>query len=274
MAGIDVTTMDLTPKDARSFLETVVRNRSLNQVTVNKYYNDMVSNRWTFAGDPIRFDDDGHMLDGSHRMTALAKCPEDTKITFVVMMGLSPESQFAMDQGRIRQTGAQLQMRGVKNATLVSAGVRLYLAWQQGWLFKDKKVIQEKITTAVIEEWVEHNSQAVDALQPILTTVQRSNCPGSVAYAAALIFADIDLDACAEFFFLLHRGAGFNHPITALDKRLQRIRRERTVLPQKDLLGMLIQTWNAWRNGRELQKFQLPKGGTWTKDTFPVAVER
>lgn len=274
MAGIEVTTMDLTPDDARDFLNSVVRNRKINQTTVNKYRNDMLAHRWAFAGDPIRFNTEMNMIDGSHRMTALSLCPPGMKIPFVVMTGLPDDSQFVMDQGRIRNAGQQLQMRGVKNASLVSAGVRLYLAWRDGWLFKDGKLIQEHITVSVIEDWVERNSNLIAEISSSVGTLRNVEAPGSIAYCAALIFHQIDPVRCEEYFDILQKGSGSaTHPITALDRRLRRTRRERIALPQKELLGMFIQTWNAWRSGREMTKFQLPKGGTWTKDTFPVAAE-
>lgn len=266
------TIQNITPVDARKLLATGQRNRKIVTTAVNRYRNDMANGRWTFAGDPIRFDDAGHLLDGQHRLTALAGLPEGKSIDFLVITGLDPQAQMVMDQGRIRQAGQQLQMKGVRDANLVAAGVRLYLSHRSGFLFRDNHFAAEHITTPYIETWVDENSGAIDWIGSFITSVKGSDAPGRVAYCAALIFTHIDASATRDFFRLLCKGAGgSDHPITVLDKRLQRHRREGIRISDRDTLGMYVQAWNAWRKGRPLTKFQRPRGGTWTVATFPRA---
>ena len=84
-------------------------------------------------------------------------------------------------------------------------------------------------------------------------------------------FLMVDDAATAEFFHLLATGAGREgHPIVALDQLLRNMRRNRQVLPERDVLAYFILAWNAWRDGKPLSRMQGPRGGAWTSDNFPV----
>ena len=260
------------PAEAAAALATMTRNRSISRTVVNRYRNDMAAGRWQFTGESVQFDTDGHLINGQHRATALSEL-EGITIPFLVIRGLPPESQMVMDQVRTRQTGQQLQMRGVRNGTVVAGGVRIYLTHHLGLLFRDSKAAQEAITTAYIEQWVEDNKDVVESLNGLLTDIRNSDAPPSVAYAAALIFWAKNPQATSDFFRTLARGgAGEESPITVLDKRLQRHRREGIKISNRDILGLYIQSWNAWRRGHAFSKFQRPRGGHWTEATFPKAV--
>lgn len=54
-----------------------------------------------------------------------------------------------------------------------------------------------------------------------------------------------------------------------LDKRLQRMRREGLKMPERDYLALFILAWNAWRDGKQMSKFQRPRGGRWSEANFP-----
>lgn len=114
----------VTSTVAEKWLATQRVNRVLNRHTVLAYRRDMIDGRWAFTGDPIRFDVDGCLIDGQHRLTALSLTEGYPKtLEFVVVRGLPPEAQLSMDQGRRRSSGQQLQLTGIKNSTSISAGV-------------------------------------------------------------------------------------------------------------------------------------------------------
>lgn len=261
------------PAEAAEALETTIRNRRMSRIKVNQYRNDMAAGRWQFTGEGIQFDADGHLINGQHRLTALKELDgTPIRVQFLTIRGLPESAQMVMDQGRVRQAGQQLQLRGVKDSNVVAAGVRLYLTYSTGLMFRDKMIAQEAITTAYIEEWVAEHADIVEAVGSIITNVKASDAPGSVAYAAAVIFVRKNPAAAVDFFRLLAKGAGGeSHPITVLDKRLQKHRREGIKISHRDMLGLYIQAWNAWRRGASLTRFQRPRGGNWTEATFPQA---
>lgn len=264
----------IDPAMARRMLKHNTRNRPVSPIAVERYRRDMENGRWIYAGDPIRFDTDGTLLDGQHRLMALAALGDEQGIAlpFLVIRGLATESQTVMDQGRKRSAGQQLALAGIKEYTTVAAGVKIHLVRQTGLLFRDQRMAQTEISTAGIEQWVTANSSVVDGLHAMIRDIRANDAPPSVAYASAIAFWEIDPGLCREFFRLLRAGAGEGHPINSLDKRLQGDRRSKVRVSQREILGMFFQTWNLWREGRRTTRLQRPAGGEYTVESFPKLV--
>lgn len=254
---------------ATRWLTKNTKNRKIRQAVVQRYRTDMESGRWSFAGDPIRFDVHGNLIDGQHRLTALAEL-DGVQLPMLVIRGLPTETQTVMDQGSRRNPGDQLAMKGIRNSNTIAAGIKQYLVWSQGYMFRDTKAAKGAITTPAIEEWVDNNPVAVEQISSLVHLAKQNDAPPSVCVAAAIEFFRIDPEATIEFFTLLSRGAGTEgHPIVTLDKRLQRVRREGVKMPNRDFLALIITAWNAWREGRVMAKFQRPRGGAYNEDNFP-----
>ena len=157
-------TVMVSSQTALRWLDRNVRNRPLSPITVAKYARDMSSGQWLFTADPIRFDIDGNLIDGQHRLAAIAEC-EDLALPMLVVRGLPAETQFKMDQGRRRSTHQQLAMKGVPNATNVAAAVRLYIAWQEGFLFRDNRQLG-MISSPQIEGWLDDHPDELALFTP------------------------------------------------------------------------------------------------------------
>lgn len=253
---------------AKRWLTKNVKNRPLSQAQAERYRQDMASGRWTFAADPIRFAVDGSLIDGQTRLTALAEL-EDTTIPMLVVRGLPADSQNVMDQGRKRTPGDQLALANYKNTQQLAAAIKQFIAWDEKMLFRDNKVIGT-ITAPRIVQWADEHPDDVAFLQRVASLVKQNDAPPSVAGVAAIAFGRIDPELAEEFFRLLARGAGTEgHPIVALDKRLQRNRREGLKMPNRDYLALFFVAWNAWRLGLTITKIQRPRGGSWNESNFP-----
>lgn len=254
---------------ATRWLEHNPRNRPILDVTVARYRRDMADGNWLFAADPIRFNSEGALLDGQHRLTAHSQVPGLT-LPYLVVRGLPDETQMVMDQGRKRTPGQQLALKGIPDYNRLAAAAKLSIIWESGLMFRDNKVVSSEVTTHRIESWVDENAEAISIVQSWGNITRRNDAPGSVALAAALRFVYIDDGAAREFFqTLADGGAPLHDPITTLDKRLQRIRRDGTKMSARDYLSLFIIAWNARRDGRSMSKFQRPRGGSWTTETFP-----
>lgn len=262
----------ITKPIAQMLIESQDVNRPVSWPTVRRYSNDMNAGLWDTNGESIKIDHQGHMRDGAHRCHALLISDIDS-FDSVVVRGLEPITQRTMDLGRRRSPGNQLAMMGIKNANVVAGGAKLYLLYTTGLMFRDNNVATEHITTTFIEKWAGENIAKIDRLNGYLTDILATDAQPSVAYAAALVFDECGPTAAPAFFRLLHKGAGDeSHPITVLDKRLQRHRRESIKIAPREVLGFYIQSWNAWAKDRPLTKFQRPRGGHWTEATFPRPV--
>lgn len=71
--------------------------RTIKENVVEKYARDMVEGNWVFNGDSVRFDKEGYLIDGQHRLAAVAKSGKPQ--TFIVMEGLAPEAEMTIDFG-------------------------------------------------------------------------------------------------------------------------------------------------------------------------------
>lgn len=259
----------VSDQTAKRWLAFNKKNRPISNTVVNRYVSDMAHGRWQFAGDPIRFDTTGNLLDGQHRLTALSRVP-GLQLRFLVIRGLDNNAQTVMDQGRKRSPGQQLALTGLKNSNAVAAAVKILIAWDNGMLFRDQK-LKSEITSAVIEKYVEEHQDLISKFNAMHTNIVKTDARPSIAGAAAMKFLQIDDAAAVEFFHLLVTGAGRKgDPIVALDQRLRRLRRDRRVEPDRDVLSFFILSWNAWRDGKSMTKFQRPRSGSWTKNNFPV----
>lgn len=265
---ITSSTVMVTPDMAKRWLEHNKKNRTISPTVVAKYSNDMKSGLWTFAADPVRFDIDGHLIDGQHRLTALSE--SGVTIPMLVIRGLHPDAQLVMDQGRKRTSGQQLGLYGIKNSSNVAASVKFLIMWELGYLFRDNKIAQS-ITTPVIVEYVETHAADIEFFQKNIRRITQVDVPPSISGAFFIMANRIDPAGAAEFLSQVYSMTGMSegHPILTLDRRLRKIRRESLNTPYRDYLAFLILAWNAWRDGRRMTKFQRPWGGSWSVENFP-----
>ncbi|MFJ9368771.1 hypothetical protein ACIRRA_30695 [Nocardia sp. NPDC101769] len=255
---------------ARRWLECNPNNRPIRQVRVQQYYDDMVSGRWRFNGEAIKFGPDGELLDGQHRLQAIART---TGMSFpmLIVRGLSPEVQVTMDQGAKRTPGDQLTLTGIAshNVTVVAAALRVYMVWMEGNLFGEASRGTSQSTTKVVE-FASAYPELVTIADRYTALARRLKARPAVACAVAIRLTEIDPIAAAEFVRLWDSGVGLaaDSPILALRDRLDSIRVTRLRVSDRDQIGLIVTAWNLWRRGRAVTKLQRPKGG-FTAENFP-----
>lgn len=255
------------PEKARQMLETTLSNRRISDRTVKQYRSDMAEGRWHDTGDPIRFDRDGHLIDGQHRLTAVSQMPDDFYIIVPVITGLDPMVQKYMDQGRKRQAGQNLQIAGFKNANRLAAAARVYIHWKGGQLYRSSATT---ITAPKIQDWVESHPEFASYITANHTAL--TNMGVSFPHAAAVLYDmhTIDPDMAADFLSDLTNGASLpvgDPVLTFRNTYAAHLRRNAKVDP-RDYMGLLITAWNCTREGRRITKFWRT---TFNEDTFPVA---
>ncbi|MGX1805180.1 hypothetical protein ACWIGI_05650 [Nocardia sp. NPDC055321] len=253
---------------ARSWLERNPNNRPIRQSRVQQYYDDMVSGRWRFNGEAIKFGIDGQLLDGQHRLMAIARTA-GMSFPLLILRGLSPDTQVTMDQGAKRTPSDQLTITGVTshNMTLVAAALRVYMVWLEGNLFGDG---MGSVSTTRVVEFATAYPELVTIADRFTGVATRLKARPAVACAVAIRLTEIDPTLANEFVRLWDSGAGlaFDSPILALRERLDSLRSSRVRTSDRDQIGLIVAAWNLWRRGRGVTKLQRPKGG-FTAENFP-----
>ncbi|UOW93032.1 ParB-like nuclease domain protein [Gordonia phage CaiB] len=268
--------LQITPSKAREILCLNVANRKIRPNQVAKLRAEMVQGRWRVNGDTIRISEDGVLLDGQHRLLALSGLPDDHPgFLFLIVDGLEMDAQMTMDQNVRRSVSDQLGFgdRPVRESTVVAGAVRFYIIWKRGGLFGNSNRAEAQASNPEVLEWIEDHPRETTIMGDLVTAdVKRVRIRTSLVVAALFDFTEIDSSDAHDFIAALTTGVGLTEgsPILALRNRLERIYDSKTKLPDRDALGYLITAWNAYRSGRSMVKLQMPKGGKWTPDTFPV----
>ena len=244
--------------------------RKISELSVERYATDMANGQFRFNGATVCFDDADHLIDGQHRLHAIAQTGESMIMLFV--FGLRSQAIGAIDTGRKRRFADWLAMNGHKEQNAIVSGmvVRLW-HWERGNYTKKN---QPRINRAQFTNAVPSTAQLADTWQAIrdlgIDWTQGAQ-RGWQAYAATktspgiwgfayIMFSQIDLDQREKFFTELIHGVKDNgsidHPINLLRTTL--LRRSDENLDDVIQLHFIFTVWNALQEGRTLGGLRKP----------------
>lgn len=278
MAGPDdthIAMIDISPWLARVILHFNNGNRKMRPAHVGAYASNMTSGQWKFAGDPIRICIDGTLLDGQHRLQAIAEQPDDFKLTNLVIWNMPADTQLVMDQGAKRSPADQLNLMGYRDAHNTAAAARWIILYDTGMIFRSSVKWEAFTTSAHIVAWVEDHDQEIDFMQDCTKYSRRSLMAPGPSLAAYTILSRLDSVAALNFAMRVADGAGLmpGDPILALRNRAIKNRAAQDKETPRDTIGLIIRVWNAWVQGQSLSRIQMPNGGTFNRENFPVPIQ-
>lgn len=255
------------PVMARRWLEQNTNNRNISPGVVHGYQQDMVEGRWQFDGSPIRFGEDGRLLDGQHRLSALAGLDDSSRFPFLVVRGLQDSTQLVMDQGSKRSSSDQLGFYGYSHGSNLGAAIRLMLLVERGLLFRDNAA-QKEVTVPLIVRWAQENDERVQLFYSYRSMLVKTPTGISAAGTAFWLCWAVDRTVAHEFFMGLATGAGLDarHPALTVRNYLMRAQMNRISLTQRQQLELLFRGFNAMRAGKPLSKIALKNYGA---QSFP-----
>lgn len=251
----------VTPAMAASWLTRNSNNRPARHKVVDAYARDMAAGTWPFDGAPIRFSLEEILLDGQHRMAAVAI--SGVVLPFLVVVGLPPESQATMDTGARRSAGDALRLHGEQNASLLAAAAKVAICHDAGTL-SGRNV---QVTTSEVMDWIEAHPEIREHVAK--TSHAGIGLDPSVAAFARWRLAQVDPAAAAEFFERLieMRLGGTGDPLATLARRLRSAKINREKLDRRAQLFLVFRTWNAWRRREKLGQISI-----YSKTGGPAAI--
>ncbi len=249
----EITVEEVTPDLAKEWLLQNRENRSLRRRKVAQYASQMTRKQWLLTGDPIRFDQDGRLLDGQHRLSAIVQ--SNVTVTMVVMRGLLTETFKVIDAGMTRSVGDALGF-AVPNRSRKAAICRLVYTVRCGG---DPRITDDlaAVTRLDATEFYTENAGMVDAATTVAGQLYGLYRGGNVTAWGA--FACEAWTACGEtsslpgdFFDSIRSGAnlGAGDPRLALRNWLAN---DRPLPNAGHHLHLLVKTWNAWLRGETRQ---------------------
>lgn len=260
--------MEVGPELAAEMLKANTGNRRISVQTVDAYVRAMLNGEWKFAGDPIRLNKDGEVLDGGHRLTAIVKSGTTQRLT--VISGIPTAYRKVMDQGRGRNVRDNLVIEGIVHPGDKASVANLLIRWEMGLITSKLKLQNQQVTDFVLA----NNDKlhlAVQQARTVRKEIGLSMGAGGAAYYKANQF---DAFKANEFYTRLVTGTNLpaGSPIKALEKTIVRNKigpvASRRRLNTLEELFYVVRAWNAYIKDERIAKMQLPQGSILTPANF------
>ncbi len=248
----------ITPQMACEMLKKQRNVRSLKRRDVVRYVKQL-QRCWKLNGETIKFDRDGYLIDGHHRLTACA----ESGIAFetVVVRGLD-NSDF-VDDGVPRTAGSMLSGRGTKNSELAAAVCRtLFLLSQKRdpWRFSEKIPYSELLEfwdKSIDQETAEQANSIGRSCKLLVGSVV-----SSFAYQAILLNG---VEPVADFIQGIESGANLSPGTPRYElRRWMEARRSKNLNPyllRRMLYVALVRAWKMEKEG----VLQIKGQSLWSK---------
>lgn len=247
----------VTPMLAKKWLATNSRNRNLRQRAVADYARDMAAGAWTFNGEAIKFSVTGRLLDGQHRLAAVAE--SGTTVQMLLIWDLPDEAQETMDTGRKRLPADMFSLRGETNAAIVASVLRRIWLWEIG----DYRCTGNIAPT--VSECADLLAKHPDEIRRAVEIAARvrkqfKQMPQSAVGLTHYLFNRLDPETAPWFFARLGDGADLHlgHPVLTLRTRVINDRADHMRIPDYQYVAYLIRAWNAVRDCRDLDRIIQP----------------
>jgi hypothetical protein len=262
----------IDPRLAAEYLKTrpenqrTVKGRNLSGITAS-----MASDgEWVFSGDPIRFNENGQLMDGQHRLLALIATGKTFK--FVVQRNVPNEAFMVIDTGSRRSPADVLKISGYKYTTGVAAAIRAMIGLGNVAAGKTPHTSLTKATCShavLLQNAKKWGSRLEDSMKIMATGPARQVChpPGMFA-ALHFLFSERNAKEADTFFKSLIVGDAFEFgskdPIfqlrnTLINNRISSNKKRATHY----LVAVTIKAWNLYMDRQSVITLQFRENETW-----------
>ncbi len=244
---------------AQEYMSRNIANRPPSNAHVNLLIGRQRRGEWRTNGDSIRFDTDGNLRDGQHRlmMVMMTGIP----IEAVVIRGVDPDSFVTMDTGKPRTIVDVLAIKKEPHPRLL-AGT---LQWTYRYLYDQLvgKIESHDLLLGVLEAHKGiHKTVAFysDLNQPIGAPGQRD-----IALAMHYLFSKVDRDAADDFIGRYVTGLRIEEetdPVGRLRGQIISVQSNpRISLIPSQIFGLFAMAWNANRLNKRTSKraYKIPQ---------------
>lgn len=247
----------VTPEIAQAWLDKNEGNRKVKTRHVEALARDMTAGRFLYTADPIRFDTDGRLIDGQHRLLACVKAgvPFET----LVVYGLPPSVQSAIDTNAVRSPSDTLAMMGFHYTSPLASAARLLHAEKIGHVAVTNVAVSKAEILDIIERHKELPSSVND--------VRHKRLPTGIppAQIAVVVYVGRHLlrvpDVASTFLNVMVSGVPFydGDAAHACRERLIRSAGGGTIMNQGARWRLIKHAWNLFSSGQKMQQIRTPQ---------------
>lgn len=241
--------IEITPEMAAVGLGRATQNRRVSEPRVNELATIITDGEWNFDGSPIRFDCEGGMFDGKHRLLACVKA--NKPILSCVVYGLPVEAIKTVDTNRVRTAGDQLAILGVHYSYQTAAAARWLIAIKQG------KFSKQRLANEVTKLAVKHQAMSESVALCYQAMGVAPSLISAIHYATAhLVGQSEQADRFAEA-FVSGVSSMENCPAIAWREHILRQRLVRQRLTKEYQLYGTIYAWNKFCKGEPILRMNV-----------------
>lgn len=254
--AIEAKVMSVTPEMAKDLLSPKKNshNRRLQDRTVKLYARNIETGDWALNGEAIKIAEDGTLLDGQHRLAAVALTGKT--VPMLVITGLPLQAQETMDLGRKRNANDSFMLRGERHTTALSAITRRVVLWE-----RNDRGFREPVSfaelSALLEKYPEIRRSAEEAVR---VHSMFKFLPISALGTAHHLMSRVAADEVPWFFQRIADGAELTtgDPVLVLRNRAMSDKGAGQRITDVRGMGYIVYAWNKYRAGESITKIQHP----------------
>jgi hypothetical protein len=244
----------VVPALAEQWLARSRPNRPLRRHYVTELAGMMKRSEWVYNGEAIRFDHEGYLIDGQHRLLAVIEA--DQPADMLILHGLDRAAQDTVDRGLRRTLGDTLVLHGVSSGKNVAAALTWIYRAERNAEMARKRPEGYPSPAQILDLWDRH--PGVKESARIESMVKRAPFRYSPSLAVALHYEMTeaqDVDTADRFFDQLVHGAqlGSRSPILLLRNYLIRNSSGLHRHPDWVVRAYTIKAWSFWLAGRDMR---------------------
>lgn len=203
---------EITPEIAQKYLDMSGPNRKISRAQVQKWVRAMSAGQWRLTGESIKFNVNGEMIDGRHRMTA---CVESgATIPMTVARGCGLDVFPVLDDGKRRSGGDVLSVMGdvehVQAAAATLKIIKAYALARRGRTSLIPTMQLGRLANWEIGPWYEAHSGISDWIPAALSIHRKVNASSSGSAVAAALYLGSLLNYVDTVSFAEHLVSGEN----------------------------------------------------------------
>lgn len=262
----DAVRIVLTPEIALEMLEANKLNRPLQQGLVNRIADQIRRDRWKYNGDTIKISDTFDVLDGQHRLWAVAESKRSVET--LVVFGISREAFDTIDTIRkYRNAADTVALEGVtRHRATIATALNWLIRYERGVL-ETYKQPANRIENSDIKQAVRDNPN-IGAAAERVGPLRRIINSGLVTFFYYVLSSQNTALAEDLVEVLLDPGrTPLNHPYYLLRTYLVS---EQTRKDAVRTIALMIKTSNATYRGAKLTNLPVYQPQGRNPERFPV----
>lgn len=238
----------VTPEVAASYLEKNDKNRKSKDRLIARLSDSMERGEWRLTSETIKFDINGNLIDGQHRLKAIIKSGTSQK--FMVSFGEDPENFSVIDDGVPRTGGDALYLSGYENGNNVAAACNLVICYKKGFNYG----MRHRVPNIEVVNFVNANPRISGVVKKCTNWYKHSAGLMPLSFMASLYFIVSEshpAEVVDSFFEKMFNGLGVGLN-TFYAKWRQRMAKDKvsiTKLPRETKTALFVKAWNAHLSG-------------------------